>query len=420
MESIVLNSIKINNNSVLYVYEVSDGLSSFFSSTPFLIEYHLDDNPLDLNEVFKGILAIPFVCNILPIIWLTDSELIISELDESFYNSIPEFKKGYIDMYPELEFKGRIRVNKLTNDKPINNNKSATFFSGGLDAWCTLVRHLSERPDLILLWGADIPYTNEHGWLQLKSVVKETAEKFNLSLITVKTTYRKVINEGELDKAFSSKLHDGWWHGVQHGIALIGHSAPCNYTRGVGKQYIAASFSPEDKNVTCASYPTIDNYVRFFDCQVYHDAFITRSQKTEEIVSYRKRTGENINLHVCWQTTDGENCCRCEKCFRTMIGIMLEGDDPKNYGFKEEKTDYEYMRNFMTKEYDFSVSPFLLVFWKKYQSLLRERKLVLKNKPYYKDIKWLLKVDFTHPKMTRKSKKNTIKLLKRKIRKLIK
>ena len=29
----------------------------------------------------------------------------------------------------------------------------------------------------------------------------------------------------------------------------------------------------------------------------------------------------------------GGNCCKCEKCLRTLLAILVEGYDPHNYGF---------------------------------------------------------------------------------------
>ena len=398
MGVIKLNKIENNAGLLVFSFDISKDLVHFFNFVSFSIEYRINNSLIDLSDVPCGVLAIPFICNILPIIWLTDSVLIIDELDRFFYDSIPDFKQGYIDMYPDADFKGRIIVKKLTENKPIDTGKSATFFSGGLDAWCTLVRHISENPVLILLWGADIPLSNENGWNKLYGTVKKTAEENALDLITVKSSYRDIINTVELDRAFFPLIHDGWWHGIQHGIALIGHSAPCDYYMGVNKQYIAASFSPEDKKVTCASYPTIDNNVRFFNCQVYHDAFVSRDKKTEEIVSYRKNSGNGINLHVCWETIDGENCCQCEKCIRTIIGIMLNGDYPYLYGFSKERVSFDYMENYMLNEYDFSQFPFVKLYWQKYQDLFKQRKKALKKTPYYNKIKWLDKLNFTNRK----------------------
>ena len=110
MECLELIDIKKTGRQLEYVFSVSCGLDKYFSEKPFIIEY-----PDSIKEVPDAVLAIPFVASVLPLIWLTDSELKVPELDERFYDSISDFKKGYVDMYPEAEFKGIVTVGQIRN-----------------------------------------------------------------------------------------------------------------------------------------------------------------------------------------------------------------------------------------------------------------------------------------------------------------
>lgn len=40
----------------------------------------------DISDIPNSILAIPFVSNVIPLVWITDSTILINELDESFMN----------------------------------------------------------------------------------------------------------------------------------------------------------------------------------------------------------------------------------------------------------------------------------------------------------------------------------------------
>lgn len=394
---ISLNTVNVSQNTVMYEYSITEGLSPYFcKGTPFFVEYMVDGTSLDLQQVPQSILAIPFVCNVLPIVWLTNSELIVPELDKDFFDSIPEFKQGYIDMHKDAAFKGTISVGKIVENTPAVTGRSACFFSGGVDAWCTLTRHLEEKPDLIAVWGADIQYDNVSGWDILRNELEESAHDLSLPFITVHSSFRKFINEAALDHAFFPILHDGWWHGAQHGIGLIGHAAPCNYLRGVTTQYIAASFSPEDGQVSCASWPTIDNFVCHSGCRTVHDAFITRQEKVKQIVNFvSKNDNLKIKLHVCWQTTNGDNCGRCEKCCRTILALLLEGADPNLFGFSKSGYDLIYVRNFIRNKFAFD--SILTPLWKQLQSTAITNDAMLRTKPYYNDIKWIETFDFDHP-----------------------
>lgn len=392
---LVLEQVRVRNNTVEYQYTVTKELQPFFcQENLFCVSYDLDGQPLVIENVPQGVLAIPFVCNVLPIIWLIDAELVVPELDQDFYESIPEFKKGYVDMHRDASFLGKITVQKVTLNRPNQSGRSAAFFSGGVDAWCTLTRHIEEKPDLIAIWGADIAPDNREGWEILHTALAESARKVHLPLITIHSTFRRFLQEGKLETTFFPVLHDGWWHAVQHGIGLIGHAAPCNYLRGVSTQYIAASFSTEDGLVSCASWPTIDNYVKYCGCRTIHDAFITRQAKVHQIVQYKQKEGAEVRLHVCWKTTGGKNCGQCEKCIRTMMALLIEGADPREYGF-DALPDFLYVKRFIREEFPFDA--ILKPLWKQLQGAMKENGAMLRQKPYYNDIKWIEKFDFDHP-----------------------
>lgn len=395
MERLLLEGIQIENNKLRYEYQCTEGLKKYIcEDVPFVIEYWVDDEPLNLEKVPQAVLAVPFVCDLLPVIWLTDAELVVPELDRDFYESIPEFKKGYVDMHRDAEFLGKLTVVKSTLNRPARTGRSAAFFSGGVDAWCTLTRHIEEKPDLIAIWGADITPDNRKGWETLHKSLAKSAGNLHLPLITIHSTFRRFLQEGRLQTTFFPVLHDGWWHAVQHGIGLIGHAVPCNYLRGVSTQYIAASFSPEDGLVSCASWPTIDNFVKYCGCRTIHDGFITRQEKVHQIVHYKQKENANIHLHVCWKTPGGKNCGRCEKCLRTMMALLIEGADPREYGF-DSLPDFSYVKRFVREEFPFD--EILIPLWKQLQVAMKKNDTMLRSKPYYNDIKWIETFDFEHP-----------------------
>ena len=71
---------------------------------------------------------------------------------------------------------------------------------------------------------------------------------------------------------------------------------------------------------------------------VEHDSFdLSRQQKIERLVGWQKETGEQLTLRVCltFVTREGGNCGRCEKCLRTMVGLVLAGADPTAFGFPD-------------------------------------------------------------------------------------
>lgn len=395
MNKICVRTIDVTDSIVTVNFGVDECLKKYFKEFQLTIEYKVNNASLDLKQVPEGILVIPFVSNVLPIVWLTDSVLQLSTLDADFYNCINEVKQGYRDMYPDCDFKGSLVIPNITAYDHVDERKSATLFSGGVDAYCTLVRHIDENPDLMLLWGADIPYANQKSWDILYNSLSKEINKLKLSLITIHSSFRCMVNEATLTNDFEPMLHDGWWHGIQHGLGLIGHTAPCNYLRGISTQYIAASYWPGAK-LTCASWPTIDNNVRFFGCHVVHDAFIPRQDKIKIIAESHQQKNMPVNLHVCWENISGKNCCVCEKCCRTIMGLLAEGEDPCAYGFDVSSHDIKKAIRLCTKKfyYDFIAIPF----WQQIKDRVMENSNLLREKNLYQYVRWMESFDFTSTK----------------------
>lgn len=334
MNSILVDLPRITKNRITYSYSVKgEWQEAFCIDEPFFIEYNCD-----VSNVPASIALVPLLTNLLPIAWVYDAEIKIPVCDEDFYQSISDFKKGYMTMYPMIDFKGKLTVDKLVKAKTDSVLQgAAAFFSGGVDAFDTLINHESEKPILITLWGSDIKLDDYEGWSKVRDHLNQTCREFNVRGITVKSSFRRFLNEGQLGEKVRIS-GDGWWHGFQHGIGLIGHAAPIMYVFKKKMLYIASTFVEGDKT-TCASHPSIDNYVRFCGGTVIHDGYkFSRQDKVRNIVKYAKKNQKKLPLRVCWQSSGGSNCCNCEKCWRTILEIYSEGFDPRDFGF-----EYQYI-----------------------------------------------------------------------------
>ena len=392
MNEIILKSINKKKRQIQFDYEAHGSITTYFTEKQFIIEY-----PDCVEEVPDSIACIPFVCNVLPIIWLTDSVLVISEIDRGFYESIPEFKNGYVEMFPETDFKGTISVDHIVENHYLNTGKAAMFYSGGLDSVQTLISHLDEKLILLAVWGSDIQYDNEEGWELVHKVISDTANRFHLQEGIIHSTFREFDNEVLLSKNFSGQLKDNWWHGLKHSIGLLGHVAPYAWIHQINIMYFAATNCPADGKVRCASNPSIDNHVKFMDCRVIHDGFeYNRQDKVHNLVEFCKIKGEYFPLHVCWQSQSGNNCCYCEKCYRTMAELWAEGENPDNYGFRDAGKALENMQSFIIS-HKMQYKDNLRAFWSYTRKRAIENKKLIYKTQYYKQFKWVLKSDFEHP-----------------------
>ena len=129
--NIKVKSVSIENNILNVDYDVTENLAEFFNlENKFKVEY--GEN---IEDVPKSIAIIPFVSNVLRIIWLTDSKLEIEELDENYFNSIENTRRAFQSIYPNAKFEGKVEVKKLVNNinKQTEENNSV-FLSGGIDS----------------------------------------------------------------------------------------------------------------------------------------------------------------------------------------------------------------------------------------------------------------------------------------------
>lgn len=229
LNRIIVDSPVIEHNKITYRYKV-EGLwtEAFNLDKVFYVEY----GNIDIQGVPESIAVIPLIANLLPIAWIYDAEIVVPQCDQMFYDSIPKFKAGYEQMYPMIDFRGQLSVDHLEKNEWDSTGGNAAFFSGGVDAFNTLVCHYDEKPTLLTVWGADVAVDNADGWNVVFSHLKQTSRDYDVNYVTIRSSFRVSINEPVLDKKVRSlNSGDGWWHGFHHGIGINSHAAPVAWAK---------------------------------------------------------------------------------------------------------------------------------------------------------------------------------------------
>lgn len=382
LRRLTIDAVKIFTRRIVIEYSVQGDWKKVFNfGVEFFVEYSED-----ISRTPKDIAVIPFLCNVLPIAWVFDAEIVVDELDYDFYKHLAEIKEGYIKMYPRIKFGGKLTVGILVRHDYEVSDKTAAFFSGGADSFDTLIAHAEEHPTLVTLLGSDVKLNDRKGWERVSKHAVDTAQKFGCKNLFIASSFRLFINEGLLHGLVMPLANDGWWHGFQHGIGIISHVAPYAYPHKLKRIYIASSFSHKYK-FTCASDPTIDNHVHIGKCVTIHDGYeFSRQDKIRRICEFKRRIGLPIQLRVCWQSSGGQNCCVCEKCYRTICGILAEGENPADFGFLSyslEKLRQDFQKpGFMNR--------IVIKLWQNIQDRFRERP---KNLP--DELAWLMNIKFS-------------------------
>jgi len=190
-------------------------------------------------------------------------------------------------------------------------------FSGGVDSFYTLYEHLPENEDnplhqithCLLLDGFAIPRTDElnHSYQVIRASYEKLTRKLGIGLVFVATNI--------------ANLYEGKLHSVQTDgpvlasaplilgrlISTFHIASPCTYSQIVpmGTSAVTSSLlSTEKLNVTL------------------HGSETSRVEKTVAITNWPETYDK---LRVCWEEIGVKNCCRCEKCIRTMITLNVAG-----------------------------------------------------------------------------------------------
>ncbi|WP_159090803.1 hypothetical protein [Aquimarina aquimarini] len=318
-----------------YEYTMDNHTQKFFNKDhAFYSKYDID-----VSTVPISIAVIPFLSNMLPISWFSDFTIKVNELDEDFYQAMQQVKIEFQKQFPEYELKGELIVNTLVKNT-IKGDKSAMLFSGGVDAYATYIRVFDKTPDLVTIHGADIEIEDHSQWKDFTDFVESE---------TLLEKNKKVFIETNVRKFYTYQvellLKDiGWWGKVQHGLSLIGSLAPVSYIYSYTSVYIASSYT-EQINIAWGSTPEIDEKISWGSVRVFHDGYdLQRQDKVDLITAFARKTATAFKLRVCYSENREEfNCSRCEKCYRTILGIILNGNDPNHFGFEVDKRVYSNM-----------------------------------------------------------------------------
>ncbi|MCS5420920.1 MULTISPECIES: peptidase [Psychrilyobacter] len=410
-----LDKVDIIGNRIDYFFSVSDDLKKFFEDELHMfVEY--EEN---IENIPLSILVIPFVANIMPLMWITNCILWIEEIDREYYDSLKQIKNAYQDMYFSYKLGGVIVPVKVITNKYEVKRPAAQLFSGGLDSIATCIRIVGKNPLLI----------NIYGWYKNKIIQNDVFDsdkknitdfgiKNNLETKFVKSNFATFIISKEVDKKYSKKLKSSWWFGLQHGMSFIGHAIPLAYKYNVENIYIASSYSLGEERGSCSSDPVVDIEIKYSSGGVIHDGFeLIRQDKIRLVVKKQNEINDKYTLRVC--SFNDRNCCKCEKCFRTILGLVAEGKSKKEleqFDFYIDKELKEHFSELMDEKIHlFGVDEEYNDYWIDIKKRILENKNNITEEEF---VKWFLGYNFFKQRkraVLRYRITNIVPILKRKI-----
>lgn len=339
MNKLKITSVEATENKLMVHFDCTGLVGRFFTNNLFVSEYDTS-----IEGVPEAILIIPFLATSCPIVWASQAEIYVETIDETFLNALKRIKKSLQNLYPKIGFSGNIHADKIVKPNVNDYSKSMMLFSGGVDSLTTYIRHRSEDPFLVSIYGADVDFDNHEAWDTVMKSLERFSNRTESKLMTIRSNFKKINDNIKLASYYHKYIIGGWWGGVKHGLALLGLCAPITYIEKIKKLYIAASLSPEF-SMPWGSHPDIDNNVRWAGTIVEHDGYeLTRQEKMEIIAEYIQKENPELYIRSCYKSTKGVNCSKCEKCSRTITGLEMVGIDPNEHGYDVNADTFTLIR----------------------------------------------------------------------------
>lgn len=326
------------DNYVIYDFQVRGDIQRYFHTNRLWIEF-----PFLISDIPDSVLSIPFIATTMSLAWITGSIIHVDKVDDTLYNQFSVVRQKFQEMYPTLNLGGSLYADEIVENKAtLATSTEACLFSGGIDAITTFVRHKDSIRYLIYTNGLISALdTNDEVYNHETKIISDFADCYNVNPIFVRSNFFYFIKQSLLSANYR-KHFSGFWHDMYHSMAFIGVASVACYKYNISRLYIGSS-NTIDPWHPCASDPTTDTALSFLNTRVSHDAFgLNRQDKTHIIVEEKRLLGTDYPLHVC--SFNDHNCCKCEKCLRTMWGLIAENEDPREYGFNIEGNLSDFIR----------------------------------------------------------------------------
>lgn len=200
-------------------------------------------------------------------------------------------------------------------------------------------------------------------------------------------------------------------------MAFISIAIPIAWIYGIKNIFIASSV-PMGEFCMCASHVTTDSEFRFaqFGKCVHDGSELVRQEKVQTVVKYQKTTGKPYPIRVC--SFNDHNCCECEKCFRTVLGLVAEAAEVRDYGFHIQKTLKEHWADVMFRRSGLmSFKSERVLHWPYIISRMKENYDYM-NQEQKEFVDWFLTFDFKKAQKESRNRyyrQNFFSILKRKL-----
>lgn len=250
----------------------------------------------------------------------------------SLLRNLDELMAVWHAWHPDLYHRVEITADDETEGQREWGKPAVSGFSGGLDSCYTAWWHHRgpggrQRKDLragIFVRGFDIPLAEAAGFQKALANNRVILDSVGMELLPLATNFR----EQPID----------WEDSHASGLASCMALFRGQFSNGL----IASTFTYDVIGIKWGSTPFTDRLLSSDGLAIQTDAAdVDRQAKVRALTNWPEAMQ---HMRVCWEGIARDaNCCRCEKCIRTMLAFRIIGH-PLPPCFPHDATD-EQIRN---------------------------------------------------------------------------
>ena len=236
-------------------------------------------------------------------------------VDRDLLANINEVMRIWHCWFPDLR-PVSVVADELVAEPESDIGLTASMFSGGVDAWFTLLANNGSArlpgwrkiDELLCVWGFDVSLEQPGEFRRMRDTLAQSTAGL-AALVDVATN----LHETQWWKRAD------WGH-VAHGCGLA--SIALAFGNRYSRVLIPSSHRYDDPS-PWGSHPLTDPLLSTRRTRIIHDGSgYSRVDKTAAIA---ESDAALQSLQVCWETKSFNNCGACVKCYRTMATLHLLG-----------------------------------------------------------------------------------------------
>lgn len=361
-----------------------------------------------LENVPDYVKYVTAILNLAPLVWALDLHLRVPFKSRDLEETLEKARLNRAELLPGTPWSGRLHFEGEEIAAPLSSNSPPlAMYSCGLDSTHLVYKNLADRPNLLKLERAiSSPATIR----AIRERARGFAKTHDLEIGFVTTNAHDFLEQDKLRIPDLRKMEMTWWTGVQYGISFVGAAAPIAYLKGAPRIHLASGHTAEVHEPNGAD-PDFEGQLRWPGVEVIHDAYeISRQNKIAHMLELIGPSGPRPPLVVCFNPRGSTiNCGSCEKCLRTMTGLVAEGENPRDWGlpFDNEQAIAHIRQLFERRKVN--ISPDLIFMWRDI-----EQRAVLSGKCPEEFAEWLQALDM-QPQVRSTFRRRALKRIGRKL-----